>query len=188
MGQDKAFLEIGGQRIIDRTVNTLRGIFSSVLIITNNPAPYVYLGVRTAVDLIPNGGALGGLYTALFMTQSPNAFVVGCDMPFLNPDVIRYMLSRASSWDVVVPRVNGYFEPLHAVYARRCLAPIRRLMQRNGRKISDFYPQVRVLYVEADEIRDLDPKRLTFRNINSPDDLLAIETLQNDLSAPREPV
>jgi molybdopterin-guanine dinucleotide biosynthesis protein A len=107
MGRDKALLKVGGKRIIDRTINTLSGIFSDMLVVTNAPARYVDLGVRLAGDLWPGTGALGGVYTALSWAPTSKIFVVACDMPLLSRAVIRHQVERSERWDVVVPKLNG---------------------------------------------------------------------------------
>lgn len=174
MGKDKAFLEVAGQRIIDRTVRLFQEIFSHVMVITNTPADYSYLGVRTVRDLLPGRGALGGVFTAVFFAQTDHTFLAACDMPLLSPKVVQYLIERAARWDVVVPTIGGLPEPLHAVYSRRCLKPIEEVLLRGGRKLTDFYSKVRILRVPDEEIRPLDPELLSFRNINTPEDLTAI--------------
>lgn len=171
MGKDKAFLEVDGRRIIDRSLEVLGGLFEHVFIVTNTPSRYAPLGIRLVGDLLPGCGALGGLFTALHFSPTAHLFVVACDMPLLNPDVIRLMAQKAPRWDVVVARIGGKLEPLHAFYSRRCLAPIARVLDRGGRKLIDFYPEVRVLEVEEAALREMDPNLQSFRNINTPEDL-----------------
>jgi molybdopterin-guanine dinucleotide biosynthesis protein A len=174
MGRDKAFLEVGGQRIIDRTLAVLGRLFTKLLIVTNSPADYAYLGVRMVCDLLPGRGALGGLYTALFFCTTPRAFVVACDMPLLKAEVIGHLVAQPGKWDVVVPQMGDHVEPLHAVYSRKCLPHIEDLLERGGRKVTDFYPRVRVRRVPEEEIRTLDPWLLSFRNVNTPQEVEAI--------------
>jgi molybdopterin-guanine dinucleotide biosynthesis protein A len=175
MGKDKAFLEVAGQRIIDRTVRLFQQIFPHVMVITNTPVEYVYLGVRIATDLLPGCGALGGLHTALFLAESSHVFIAACDMPMVSLKVVEYLTGRGPRWDVVVPEIDGMLEPLHAVYSRRCLKPIEQILGHGGRKIVEFYPRVRVLRVPEEEVRVLDPQLRSFRNINTPEDLAVIE-------------
>jgi molybdopterin-guanine dinucleotide biosynthesis protein A len=175
MGEDKAFLEVAGQRIIDRTVTLFQEIFSHVMVVTNTPAHYTYLGVRMVTDLLPGRGALGGLFTALFFAPTDHIFIVACDMPMLSAEVIKNLTERGSRWDVIVPVIRGYLEPLHAVYSRRCLRQVEELLRRGERKVVDFYPRVRVLRVPEGEIHALDPDFLSFRNVNTPEDLAAVQ-------------
>jgi molybdopterin-guanine dinucleotide biosynthesis protein A len=178
MGKDKALLEVGGKRVIDRTVSLFRELFSYVLIITPNPADYAYLGVRIASDLTPGQGALGGLHAALLYASTSDVFVVACDMPMLNPGLIRHLNQQPQRWDVVVPQIGEYLEPLHARYSRRCLKPIEDTLSKGARRITHFYHKVRVRYVPEEDLRSLDPALLSFRNINTPEDL---DAFQKDL-------
>lgn len=187
MGTDKAFLEVGGRRIIDRTVELLGPLFPQLLLVTNNPVGYAYLGIRMVSDLLPGRGALGGLYTALFFSTTQRVFVVACDMPFLRVEVIRHLLRQSQKWDVVVPQMGDHVEPLHAVYSRRCLPHVEALLQRGGRKVMDFYPSVRVLRVPEEEIRALDPELLSFRNVNTPEEIRAIQEMTSQLHARTDP-
>jgi molybdopterin-guanine dinucleotide biosynthesis protein A len=183
MGTDKALLPVGGRPIIERIVEVLGGIFPNLLIVTTAPAHHAFVGVRMVADLMPGCGALGGLHAALFHAPTPHAFVVACDMPFLNPAVIELVAAKARGWDVVVPRLMENLEPLHAVYSRRCLGPIEALLREGGRRIIDLYPRVRVREVSEEAIRALDPELLSFRNVNTPEELRAIE----EIAAPVSP-
>ncbi len=178
MGTDKALLPVGGRSIIQRIVEVLHGVFPHLLVVTNTPADYAFLGIRMVADLLPGYGALGGLHAALFHAPTPLAFVVACDMPFLNPEVIRLLISEAKGWDVVVPRLGGHLEPLHAVYSRRCLKPLESLLEQGGRKLIDLYPRVRVREVKEEDVRSVDPQLLSFLNINTVEELKAIQEVE----------
>jgi molybdopterin-guanine dinucleotide biosynthesis protein A len=175
MGRDKALVEIDGVRIIDRCVALLQRLFAHVMVVTNSPASYAHLGVSMVADLMPGHGALGGLHSALYLASTSRIFVLACDMPYVDPALVGYLARQPARWDVVVPRVRGYLEPLHAVYSRRCIKPIEELLKGGGRKIIDVYPRVRVRQVPEEEIRPLDPELRSFLNINTPADLAAID-------------
>jgi len=85
--------------------------------------------------------------------------------------LLRYMILSSPGQDVVIPRVGGLTEPLHAIYSKRCLRPIERVLAAGGLKIVSFFPEVRVRYVEEQEISLFDPQCLSFFNINTPGDL-----------------
>jgi molybdopterin-guanine dinucleotide biosynthesis protein A len=170
MGRDKAFLEIRGERIIDREVRILKEVFEEVILVANEPSRYSYLDVRIAADLIPDMGPLGGLHAALMFTRSDYIFVAACDMPLLNPRLIRLMLQRASGCDVLVPEIDGYFEPLHAIYSRRCLKVIEETLNRGERQIYSFYPRVKIKRMGKEDIAEVDPHLLSFKNINTEED------------------
>jgi molybdopterin-guanine dinucleotide biosynthesis protein A len=174
MGRNKAFIEIGGKRIIDRTVSIFQEIFDEVILVTNNPLDYLELNVRIVTDLIPGKGSLGGIYTGLFFSSSPKAFFVGCDMPFIDRKVIEYFLSLADNADVVVQRTKDYWEPLHAVYSRKLIRNIERLLSIGELKIITAYRGMRIREVTPEEIAPFDPDLHTFVNFNTPEELKKI--------------
>jgi molybdopterin-guanine dinucleotide biosynthesis protein A len=171
LGTDKAFLSIGGRVLIEGIVEKLARIGDEVIIVTNSPQKYGYLEARLVGDVAPGRGALGGIYSGLRAAHSDYGLVVACDMPFLDLRLLRYMILSSPGQDVVIPRVGGLTEPLHAIYSKRCLRPIERVLAAGGLKIVSFFPEVRVRYVEEQEISLFDPQCLSFFNINTPGDL-----------------
>jgi molybdopterin-guanine dinucleotide biosynthesis protein A len=126
---------------------------------------------KVIVDIYPGKGALGGIYAGLASADSFYSLVVGCDMPFLNRDLLCYLIDLAPNFDVVVPRIDDMFEPLHAVYSRDCLAPIKELIDKDRLEVSQLFNLVKTRYVGKDEIAKFDPRCLSFFNINTLDDL-----------------
>ena len=171
MGQNKAFIKIKGERIIDRTVVLFKDIFDEVLVVTDSPLEYLDLDVRVVTDIIPGKGSVGGIYTGLFFASSPHAFFVGCDMPFLNKKVINYFLSLSEKFDIVVQRSQDYWEPLHAVYSRKFMKPIERLIAQGDLKIINAYKWVKVREVKKEEIEPFDPGLHSLLNFNTPEEL-----------------
>ena len=180
MGKNKAFIEINGKRIIDRTVSLFREVFDDVLLVTNTPLDYIELKVRIVTDLVSGKGSLGGIYTGLFFSSSPKAFFVGCDMPFLDRRVIQYFLGLAQTADIVVQRTKDYWQPLHAIYPRTLLKPIERLLQQGELKIIKTYQGMRVREVTGKELKRFDPDLHTLSNFNTPEELKKLlETYPN---------
>lgn len=178
MGINKALIEFGGKRLIEATVDCLRALFPEVLIIANDPPLYAYLGVQVVPDLIPDSGSLGGIYTGLHAASSPACFVVACDMPFLNADLITLLIREAEGWDIVVPRVGGELQPLHAVYAKSCLSPMKEAIDSGILKITRFFPKVRVNIIEESALQKVDPQLLGFVNVNTPPELKQAEVIR----------
>jgi len=174
MGRNKAFLEIDGRRIIDRTKDLFLEVFDEVLLVTNSPLDYLALDLRLVSDLIPDKGSLGGIYTGLFHASHSHAFVAACDMPFLNRRLIGHLAQLAPKFDIVIPKTNDGLQPLHAVYSQSCLPFMEDLLRRDNLKIIDFFPRVNVREVRADEILPYDPELKTFLNVNTPEDLQKI--------------
>ena len=171
MGTNKAFLEINGQRMIDQIVDIFKNTFEEVILVTNSPIEYLHLDLRIVTDLVPNKGALGGIFTGLFYASFHHIFVTACDMPFLNKGFIDYMVSKAGNFDAVVPLSSDGLEPLHAIYSKRCIRHIETQLESDDLKITNFYPKVRVKEIGHHEILSFDPKSSLFFNINTTEDM-----------------
>ncbi|MGB9699860.1 MAG: molybdenum cofactor guanylyltransferase [Thermodesulfobacteriota bacterium] len=177
MGENKAFLEINGQRIIDRTRRLFQELFAEVILVTNSPFDYLDLRLRMVVDLIPGKGALGGIFTGLFYASFSHAFVAACDMPFLNKEMISYLISLASKYDIVIPKTEDGFQPLHAIYSQKCLPHMENLLRQGNLKIIDFFHLVRTREVLTSELATFDPLLKSFFNVNTPEDLARAKEL-----------
>ncbi len=170
-GTNKAFLEIDGTRIIERTVGLFKDIFQEVIIVANDPLSYLYLNTTIVTDIMPDKGALGGLYTGLFWAPHPQAFVCACDMPFLQEDFINYMIGQASPYEIVVPDGGDGLQPLHAIYAKSCLPAIKHNLEQGRPKITAFYKGRRMLTIHKDVVNTFDPTHKMFMNVNTYEDL-----------------
>lgn len=171
MGANKAFLTVEGERLIDRAVGILREVCDEILVATNEPLEYLDLGVTVVTDIFKGMGPLAGIHSGLFHARNPRAFVCACDMPYLNAAFIRHMVSLAEACDIVVPVRGGRPEPLHAVYDRKCLPVIRRLLERDERKVTGFYKGFCVRNVEEAETESFFSGRDPFLNVNTREQL-----------------
>ncbi len=175
MGQNKAFLEVQGERIIDRIKRILVEIFEEVLLVTNSPSDYLDLNLRTVTDLYREKGSLGGIFTGLFHASFSHAFVVACDMPFIKAALISHLAGLSPGYDIVIPRTEDGFQPLHAVYSRKCLPFMEDLLRSGNLKILDFFHRVKKREVLTEEITLFDPRLVSFLNLNTPEDLSRIQ-------------
>jgi molybdopterin-guanine dinucleotide biosynthesis protein A len=171
MGTDKAFVRVLGRPLIEEVLAQLDGLADETFIVTNRPEGYRYLGVPLFGDVLPDKGALGGLYTGLYYASQPHVMVVACDMPFVVRPLLDYLIGLIPEGDAIVPRLAGEAEPFRAVYARTCLEPIRAALEQNRLRMISFFPAVRVRFVDEAEIDRFDPRHLSFFNVNTPADL-----------------
>lgn len=170
-GQPKALLELGGRPIIERVVQAVQGEVDDLLIVTNTPERYAFLGLPMVPDAFPGGGALGGICTGVRAAPGEAAFTVACDMPFLHPGVVRLVVARAARGDVVVPRAGDQLHTLHAVYRRTCLPAMEEQLRAGRLKITGFFDRVRVVEVAEAEVARLADPALVFMNVNTPQEL-----------------
>ena len=171
-GTNKAFAEMKGTRLIDRVVGIMSAIFPRLIIVTNTPQEYAYLQIPMFEDIIKGLGPIGGIYTGLSNMSDPAGFFVACDMPFINPELVRHMVRIVHDDDAVVPKVEWKIEPLHALYVKSCLPFIRAAIDAEEYQMVKCYDRMRVRYVEEDEIRGYDPHLKAFFNVNRPEELL----------------
>ncbi len=166
MGRDKAGLKIGGVTFFDNLLGIMRRLFARVIIAGDRP-DLERPDVPSYPDRHP-GSALGGVYTGLLMARNEMIFVSSCDIPFPDEDLVRYMISVSRGFDIVVPQTANGLEPLFACYNKNCLTAMQRMLDRGEYRIYDFYPDVRVNYIDMEEHR-WDWKRALL-NVNTPEE------------------
>jgi len=125
--------------------------------------------VRLTGDLLTEEqkSPLRGIHAGLSVSDLPYQFVVACDMPLLNLELIAYMSQFAADYDAVVPRVDNYFQPLHAFYNRTCIGVIEKQVHKGCYKVTDFYSELQIRFIDAAEIARFDPEQESFININT---------------------
>ncbi|MBE0599556.1 MAG: molybdenum cofactor guanylyltransferase [Desulfuromonadales bacterium] len=167
MGRDKATLLVDGVRIFDRTRALLREFFPQVLIAGDRP-DLADAQTPCFPDLYP-GSALGGLYTGLYHAQTPYILAAACDIPYPDRQLLRPLLDHYQEQDVVVFRTREGLEPLFAIYGKRCLAPMRGMLENGNYRIYDFFPEVRTCYLDPEQFAAATWRR-SLTNVNTPDE------------------
>ncbi len=175
LGQNKTLLELDGRSLLGRAVETMRSLCADVVVAGGIDYRDQVVPARFVSDVYREAGALGGIHAGLRASHTQYGLVVGCDMPFLNRDLLRHMIAQigdsgGGAPDVVIPRLRGYTEPLHALYSRRCLGPLEQLLAQGGGRIISIFSQVSVRYIEEAEVDRFDPRHCSFFNINTPED------------------
>ncbi|MCS7177885.1 MAG: molybdenum cofactor guanylyltransferase [Anaerolineae bacterium] len=170
MGKDKAFLELAGRPLILHVLDRMAELCQEVLIVASDVSRYAGLGTRVVPDVFPGVGVLGGLHAGLRAAQHDLILAVGCDMPFLNPALLRAFVVWAEGYDVVALRRGEQVETLHAAYRRTCLPAMEAVIRAGQQRIISFFPYVRVRYIAREEAEALDPGLRSFRNVNTPQD------------------
>ena len=181
MGENKAFIDIEGVPIINRIHNLFKELFQEIIIVTNQKELFSNFESKIYSDLLPNKGALGGLYTGIFYSTFNYSFCVACDMPFIKKSLVQYLLNHIIDDDVIVPRTKDGLQPLHAIYSKNCLEPIKKVIEQRKYKILDFYDMVKVKIIKEKDFISLDPLRESFINVNTPVELLSIKRDKNFL-------
>ena len=143
LGRNKALERIGGKALIERVIDSLVPLTTEVLVVVARPEHAAALllpsWVRAVSDCYPGRGSLGGIFSGLEASAEPWSLVVACDMPFLNRELLRYLIGESSNVDAVVPCLGGQPEPLHALYSKACLAPMQRMLRAGQLKIAPLF-------------------------------------------------
>ena len=172
MGSDKGLLPLAGKPLIEHLLARVDGLGDEILITTNQPQRYSYLGVKLVADAVPDAGTLAGLQTALSAAQGASVLVLACDMPFVSRPLLQHLIRLAPQADVVIPQHRGNYEPLHAVYNKyNCLHALEAALEAGEKRVISFFPRVQVAIVGEAELARLDPKGSSFFNINTPEEL-----------------
>ena len=178
MGEDKALKKFLGRPLIQHVIDRVAPIADEIIVTTNRPDDYTFLGLRLVPDLKPGRGALGGLYTAIASAAHPLVAVVACDMPFASRELFAgaIKLIDVENADVVIAKTDGGYEPFHALYRREtCLPAIESAIEADQWKVISWFPQVKVRVLSPAEIKSLDPSGLCFNNLNTPEEFAQAE-------------
>ena len=179
MGEDKRYLLVGEQTLLERGLSVLRSTFQDVLVVIAQDSPPLRVDAEVVRDLVPDCGSLGGLYTGLMQATTPCIFAVACDMPFLDKAVIAQFTSRRATADIVMAKLASRLHPTHALYGKRCLPALEQMIRSRQLKIQALVsqPSLRVHYVTEAELSSIDPSGRSFYNVNTLADLEAARSL-----------
>ena len=175
MGEDKRFLRVGNRTLFERSLAILRSLFPNVLVVIAQDSLPLQADVPVIRDLVPDCGVLGGVYTGLRQASTEHIFAVACDMPFLNPQAVRYLTDLKDDADIVMAQRENGFQPTHALYGRRCLPVLEEMVRTGHLTIRQIvvHPSLNVRLIQEAELRRIDPEGRSFLNVNTPADLEA---------------
>ena len=177
-GQNKAFLRIGGQRIVDRLLDVYAPLFDQVILVTNDPVDYMDVDAMIVTDHFAVRSSLNGLHAGLFAAGHKHAFFAACDTPFIKDALIQLLLDTVTrKADIVIPSTSAGYEPMFAVYKKTCLPAMTWQLERDLLKIQGLFRRLRVKTVDEADLRKVDPELVSFFNVNTPADLVRAEAL-----------
>lgn len=181
--KNKALIRIGGRYIIELIAETLGDIFEEMIIVGHLVPEEILSGIRQIEDLV-EAGPLGGIYTGLINSRTAYSFVFACDMPFIKPDLVRYMMAECEGYHITLPKTeDGDLHPLHAIYSKECLPLIERQILTQDFKITSLLEMARTRYIVAAEMERIEGVDLSFYNINTSKDLKEAIRISSQLTA-----
>lgn len=174
MGKNKAFLQLEGQPLLQRSLDVLQSVCREVLISSRGSEIYEGYGFKVVPDVIKDKGPLGGLYSVLPEAKYEQLFIAACDMPLLQAKAIKAVCRELGDYDAVVPYISGRMHPLHGSYHRRILPLVERNLQSGKLKLMDLLNSCRSRILNFDEAfpegEDKEWLESSFWNVNTPDD------------------
>ena len=178
IGQTKALLLLDEKvTIIDFMISNLKKMFNEIIVVTNERDKFFHLSAKIVEDMIPGIGPIGGIHSGLIHSRNTHSFVIACDMPFVNVDLIKYMESTIEENDVIVPKTKNGYEALHAFYSKACILPIETQIKRKNFNVTSFFAEVKTREIKDSELENIDPLKITFFNINAEEDYNKAKTI-----------
>jgi len=169
-GPDKAFYLFQNKPLIQAVVEVAENITNNIIIITNSPEKMDFITYPKYTDLIPGSGSLGGLYTGLHYSDFDLNIVLPCDMPFISQECIQFLIKNTDGNEITVPFHKNKFEPLCAVYSKKCLPFIKDQIETGDYQIFQFYDKVKTKQLDFSSKLPFYHEKL-FSNINTKSDL-----------------
>ncbi|MDR1227931.1 MAG: molybdenum cofactor guanylyltransferase [Azoarcus sp.] len=172
MGRDKTALQLGGQSLLQRTIELMRALFPAVLLSVRQPLGGLDAGIVQVCDGIPDAGPLAGLCAGLRRAATPWIFAVATDMPYLRPETVLRLAARCGAHQAVVPIVAGHPQPLAAFYAASALPAFQSALDgAENRSLRAALAALDVCHVDEHSLRDVDADLQSFVDLDTPEDL-----------------
>ncbi len=176
MGRNKALMRLGDEPLIAHVIRQMESVTDELLLITNEPELYTALKLPMYRDILPDMGALGGIYTGLTYAANRIVICVGCDMPLLQPNLLSHLTTLLDNYDAVVPCVEvedrsvSVLQTLAAIYTTGCLPIIDEMLADSELRVHALYDRINARIVQPQEWQRFDLQGLSFFNINTPED------------------
>ena len=161
---------MGAPTILERQLTVLRALTPHILIVGGDPSRGQGSGVSVVADVLPGGGALGGIYTALVEAPTEQMLVLACDIPFMTAPFLACLAARGADAEAAIPRDARGLHPLCASYARRAAPRLRARLDAGHLRVIEALADLDVVYLEADEVASFDPDGRLLLNVNTPED------------------
>lgn len=176
IGSDKAMLEIGGKKIIEMISETLLEIFSKVKIITNNPVQYKFLGLEMHEDIYKNIGPIGGIHSGLVNSGTEKNFFISCDMPFVNKNLINFIIENSPVNNIAVTKTKDGLQPLCGIYPKSSINKIDELIENSKLSIHGIFNEFNTKIIDIEKEFAGFSEKLFF-NINTLNDFKDIKNI-----------
>jgi len=175
MGQDKAWLELAGESLLNRAIENLKPLFEHIIISVREPQAGISL--PQICDADEACGPIMGIRRILEKVDTNWVFVVAVDMPFISADLVRFLAKKRADKQVVAPMIDEHVQPLLAYYAKGCLPAMQQQIADNHRSLRRLIDRVDSLIVQKDELERFDVNLMSFLDLDSLKDLKYAENI-----------
>jgi molybdopterin-guanine dinucleotide biosynthesis protein A len=174
-GQDKGRLVVEGRPIIVRQMEILQQVAGAIFIVGHDAARFADLGVPVYADIVPDAGALGGIYTALSVATGDPVLTIACDMPFLEAGLLLRLIERSSGFDAAWVRSDRGVEPLVACYRKSAGAIVGGEIASGRLKAGDLGHVLRIAELGMADVAEFGPPARVLANVNTPADYARVQ-------------
>jgi molybdopterin-guanine dinucleotide biosynthesis protein A len=179
-GREKYFFLHDGKTFLSRLLDSLIPIVDEVILVARDPDQCTrfkdFTNIFCVTDIRAGTGPIGGIHAGVLAATGENIFISGCDMPFVNREIVGHLFSLINNYDAVIPAWDTEkFEPLHAVYKKEAL--LKYLESHESLSLRAMIRNLHAFYINVDEFRRIDPNLRSFVNINKLEDLTSINNL-----------
>ncbi|HHW60780.1 MAG TPA: molybdenum cofactor guanylyltransferase [Syntrophomonadaceae bacterium] len=173
MRMNKAFVKIKGETILNHMIKKMSPLFAELIIISNDPHLFEHTGLPVYKDLYSRMGPVAGVHSALYHASYNEVFILGCDMPFIPAELIKYMVNRLEGYDTVVPLIDSHLQPLAAAYHRQALPVFEYNLENQRFKLVRIFEELHALRLTEEVIQPFGKVEEIFFNVNDLEALKA---------------
>lgn len=175
---NKAFAKLADQPVIEIILNKYKSFFTETIIISNEPELYTNLGFEVYPDVYPGLGPVAGIHSALYHASNDSVFIMGCDIPFMNMELVQFLLDCLEDYDCVVPALYQRLQPLSAVYSKKCLPVLTECLKHDKLKLVRLIrEELRTRVVHENQMEAFGNPREIFMNVNDQAALLIAQQI-----------
>ena len=178
MGSPKAWLPFMGEPMLLRVVRILQGVLDPLVVVAapRQEVPALPSNILIARDAMAGQGPLQGLATGLaaLSDRVDAAYISSCDVPLLQPGFVQHLIGLLGDCDIVVPREDGFYHPLAAIYRISILSEVKTALQAGERRVAAVFDRCRVRSIQTEDLRVVDPELRSLQNVNTPEDYRAV--------------
>ena len=128
-GEPKELFIYQGQPLLLHALDLAKKISNKIMVITNRNNQSILLSdIRKVSDVKKNCGPLGGIYTALFHSDTTFVAVMPCDMPGLTSDVYDLLYRERHPEKPVALASEKGVEPMVSIWPKALISGLKKFI------------------------------------------------------------